>query len=204
MRTKGKIVRWQDVKGFGFIRPLDGGPEVFVHIRSFANRQRRPEGGEVVTYSVEFDDRNRQRASDVVFAGEVPASETRHGAIGLGVLFSVLFLMVLGVLALMGRVPWALFGLYGVLSMITVLAYGWDKSAAQNNRWRTQENTLHLFSLFGGWPGALIAQKIFRHKTRKQPFQAIFWLTVIVNVAGFFWALSPLGSDVLRSFFERL
>jgi uncharacterized membrane protein YsdA (DUF1294 family)/cold shock CspA family protein len=204
MRAKGKIIRWQDAKGFGFIRPLDGGPEVFVHIRSFANRQRRPEGGEIVTYAVEFDDRNRQRASNVTFAGEIPTSEKKQAAIGLGVLFSLLFLIVLGVLALVGRVPWVLFGLYLVLSLLTVLAYGLDKSAARNNRWRTQENTLHLFSLFGGWPGALIAQKIFRHKTRKQPFQAIFWLTVIVNVAGFFWVLSPLGGNVLRSFFESL
>ena len=92
----------------------------------------------------------------------------------MGVLFSLLFLIVLGVLALVGRVPLALFGLYAVLSLITILAYGLDKSAAQNNRWRTQENTLHLFSLFGGWPGALIAQKIFRHKTQKAALSGDF------------------------------
>jgi uncharacterized membrane protein YsdA (DUF1294 family)/cold shock CspA family protein len=204
MRAKGKIVRWQDAKGFGFIHPLDGGADVFVHIRSFTNRQRRPVDGEIVTYTVEHDAQNRKRASDIVFAGEAPPSEKKQTFIGAGILLSLLFLIVLVVLALMDRVPLVLFGFYVVLSLITILAYGLDKSAAQHNRWRTQENTLHLFSLFGGWPGALIAQNIFRHKTKKQPFQTVFWLTVIVNVAGFFWVLSPLSGDVLRSFFEHL
>ncbi|MDD3577096.1 MAG: cold shock and DUF1294 domain-containing protein [Halothiobacillus sp.] len=204
MRAKGKIVRWQDAKGFGFIHPLDGSADVFVHIRSFANRQRRPVEGEIVTYTVELDAQNRKRAGDVVFAGEAHPYEKKQTAIGAGVLLSLLFLTVMGVLASVGRVPVVLLGFYVVLSLITILAYGWDKSAARHNRWRTQENTLHLFSLFGGWPGALIAQKIFRHKTKKQPFQTIFWVTVTVNVAGFFWVLSPLSGNVLRSFFERM
>lgn len=68
------------------------------------------------------------------------------------------------------------------LSVATFIAYYLDKRAAQSGAWRTQESALHAMALFGGWPGALIAQQMFRHKTKKQPFQAIFWLTVAGNV----------------------
>ncbi|WP_444677963.1 DUF1294 domain-containing protein [Halomonas sp. E19] len=73
-----------------------------------------------------------------------------------------------------------------LLSMITFAMYGIDKAAAGKGRRRTPEATLLFAGLIGGWPGALIAQRLFRHKTRKQPFQAIFWCGVVVNcvVAG--------------------
>ena len=69
----------------------------------------------------------------------------------------------------------------GVLSVITFLLYGWDKSCARLGKRRVPEKTLHLLSLLGGWPGALLGQQQFRHKTRKMPFQAVFWLTVILH-----------------------
>jgi cold shock CspA family protein len=49
MRYKGKLKNWKDDKGFGFIEPCLGGNEVFVHIKSFQNRSRRPEVGELVS-----------------------------------------------------------------------------------------------------------------------------------------------------------
>ncbi len=52
-----------------------------------------------------------------------------------------------------------------------------------NCRWRTNEQTLHLCSLFGGWPGALIAQRLFHHKSKKLSFQTLFWLIVVVHLA---------------------
>lgn len=52
---------------------------------------------------------------------------------------------------------------------------------------RVPESHLHLLSLAGGWPGALIAQPVFRHKTIKQPFQGVFWATVVLNMAGLVW-----------------
>ena len=71
--------------------------------------------------------------------------------------------------------------LYIVASMAAFVAYGADKSAAQSGRWRTPESTLHVLSLIGGWPGALVAQRVFRHKSRKRSFRAAFYATVALN-----------------------
>ncbi len=70
---------------------------------------------------------------------------------------------------------------YLAASVATVLAYGVDKSAAESDRWRVKEGTLHMLALVGGWPGALIAQRVFRHKSRKRSFQAGFMVTVALN-----------------------
>ncbi len=70
---------------------------------------------------------------------------------------------------------------YLIVSAATYVAYGMDKSAAQHGAFRTQESALHLLALMGGWPGALLAQKHFHHKTRKQSFQSTFWVTVVLN-----------------------
>lgn len=72
---------------------------------------------------------------------------------------------------------------YAVMSLLTFIVYGIDKSAARKGAWRTPEAQLHLLALAGGWPGAFIAQRVFHHKTRKQPFQTIFRGTVLINCA---------------------
>ena len=77
--------------------------------------------------------------------------------------------------------------LYLAASAAAFVAYGADKSAAKSGRWRTPESTLHLLALVGGWPGALIAQRVFRHKSRKASFQIVFLFTVVVNCAALLW-----------------
>ena len=85
------------------------------------------------------------------------------------------------------RLPaWAGLGLLA-LSIVTLAVYGLDKSAAQHGQWRTPEQTLHVLSLIGGWPGALLAQAVFRHKTSKVSFQGGFAATVVVNGAVMAW-----------------
>ena len=74
--------------------------------------------------------------------------------------------------------------LYFVMSVITFIVYAFDKHAAKTGAWRVSESTLHLLELGCGWPGALLAQKIIRHKCRKTSYQIKFWLIVILNVAG--------------------
>jgi uncharacterized membrane protein YsdA (DUF1294 family) len=77
--------------------------------------------------------------------------------------------------------PLALIAWYAAASAIAFAAYALDKSAAGRAARRTPERTLHLLSLLGGWPGALLGQRLLRHKTRKLPFLAVFWLTAGVN-----------------------
>ena len=87
----------------------------------------------------------------------------------------------------------ALFGWYAVLSAAAFIMYGMDKSAAEKGARRISESTLHLVSLAGGWPGALAGQKVFRHKTKKQPFRRIFWITVVANSAALAWVVFTLS-----------
>jgi uncharacterized membrane protein YsdA (DUF1294 family) len=70
-----------------------------------------------------------------------------------------------------------------------------------NSRRRTPESTLHLLSVLGGWPGALVAQQMFRHKSRKLEFQIVFWLTVLLNCGVLGWSATQTGAAVLRATF---
>jgi uncharacterized membrane protein YsdA (DUF1294 family) len=77
--------------------------------------------------------------------------------------------------------------LYLAASAASIVVYAVDKSAARDGRWRARESTLHLLAVIGGWPGALVAQRLFRHKSRKPSFQAAFLLTVVLNCALLVW-----------------
>lgn len=69
-----------------------------------------------------------------------------------------------------------------LLSAAAFAATGWDKLRAKRDARRVPERTLHLLAAAGGWPGALLAQRLFRHKTRKTSFRIVFWLTVAAHV----------------------
>ncbi|KGQ17927.1 Cold-shock DNA-binding domain protein [Lysobacter dokdonensis DS-58] len=79
---------------------------------------------------------------------------------------------------------------FGLMSGFAFLIYWMDKAAAQRQGRRVAENSLHLLALLCGWPGALLAQGLLRHKTQKMAFQLVFWLTVIANVGVMGWLLS--------------
>ncbi|MFB9643349.1 DUF1294 domain-containing protein [Agromyces lapidis] len=90
-------------------------------------------------------------------------------------------LVLLGALVL-AAVPWWVGAWYGGLSIVAFAAYGIDKAAARRGAGRVPERTLHLVDLVGGWPGALAAQQLFRHKTRKRRFRRVFWAGVVGNL----------------------
>ena len=82
--------------------------------------------------------------------------------------------------------PWV-YLLYAGASALCFGLYAIDKAAARAGRDRVCESTLLAIGLIGGWPGAIVAQQVLRHKTVKRSFRVRFWLSVAVNVAAFAW-----------------
>ncbi|WP_335945215.1 DUF1294 domain-containing protein [Pseudomonas sp. G166] len=82
-------------------------------------------------------------------------------------------------------VSWVPMTAYGLVSLVAFLLYWSDKRKARADAWRIPENVLHAVELAGGWPGALLAQQVFRHKTRKVSFQVVFWCIVLLHQV--FW-----------------
>jgi uncharacterized membrane protein YsdA (DUF1294 family) len=75
-----------------------------------------------------------------------------------------------------------LVGVYLAVSIVAFAVFGFDKRAARLGRRRVSERTLLGLCVFGGWPGALLGRRVFRHKTVKQPFVFLMWVAVLVNV----------------------
>lgn len=198
-KAKGKITSWNDEKGYGFISAMVGGDRIFVHIKAFANRNRRPLVGDVVTYSVSADSRGRPCAEEASIAGAQKISNPQQSIKVLSHVMAVGFLFIVGGAVLVSAIPMPILLAYLVVSSVTFAAYAFDKSAAERGAWRTSERTLHLLALAGGWPGALIAQSRLRHKSKKQPFRSVFWATVGLNCAAFVWLLTPEGAKAWQS-----
>jgi len=203
MKAKGKIASWNQGKGFGFITPDDGGKRIFLHITAFSNRQKKPQINQPVTYNISADKQGRPCAIKVSRAGEKPVQSKVIKKPSKPTNAAVLFLIIVCILALMAKITFLAFPLYLLASMLTFVVYGKDKSAAKKGTWRTPESTLHFLALACGWPGALIAQEKLRHKSKKQPFRLIFWLTVITNIGTLTWLNTPAGSSFLTTWLSN-
>ena len=201
MKFQGKLTHWNDDKGFGFVEPNGGGDRAFVHIKEFKPRSRRPVNGEVIVYELTRDKTKRLNATNIRYSrGSSNAKKTNNAKTRTkrGSVLTTLFLIGLNASVFIGQLPMIVAGLYLVMSVIAFVAYGLDKSAAKKGSWRTQENTLHLFSLLGGWPGAYLAQRQFRHKSSKESFRQLFRITVVLNLMALIWLHTENGLNFLN------
>jgi uncharacterized membrane protein YsdA (DUF1294 family)/cold shock CspA family protein len=190
MRFTGTLKTWNDERGFGFLAPAQGGQEIFVHIKAFPSGTGRPSVGQVLTFEVRTGSDGKKKASAVQYRvrsrqrqrprSEAPAAWTLPRAFAIPAFIGMYAFVVWR----WGFSPTVLLAYLG-LSLLAFLAYALDKSAAVSGRWRIAEQTLHIFAIAGGWPGALFAQQFLRHKTSKQSFVYAFWFTVLVNVGAF-------------------
>ncbi|MCJ8337223.1 MAG: DUF1294 domain-containing protein [Pseudomonadales bacterium] len=103
----------------------------------------------------------------------------------LALLITLTFCLLLSYSIYLQQIPEVIGLIYLCVSVLTYVLYGIDKSAAKKGQWRIKEASLQICSLLGGWPGAVIAQVMLRHKSRKLRFQIVFWLTLAVNLTLF-------------------
>lgn len=214
MLLEGTLQSWNDERGFGFIAPDGGGPPVFVHISAFQNTAARPQARQRLSYVLDKPAGDKPRASRARVLG-VAVSHSPHATRprpaatrpqrqaakaprsapsgSAALLFIPALAALLLVLGLSFGSTWRAAGWYLLASIVTFAWYAWDKAAAQQGHWRTPEKHLWLLGLLGGWPGALLAQRWLRHKSSKQEFLQVFWLTVVLNLVGLCLLFSPLG-----------
>lgn len=76
-----------------------------------------------------------------------------------------------------------LFCYYVSINLITFWKYGSDKVRAELKLLRINEAELIGWAALGGWPSAMLAMTVFRHKTAKMRFQNRLRNAVIVNAA---------------------
>jgi uncharacterized membrane protein YsdA (DUF1294 family)/cold shock CspA family protein len=201
MRSQGTVVRWDDARGFGFIRSSKGGQEVFFHVKDFRAASGQPPrlGLEVAFEQVHVGGKG-PRATGVhpleEEAGCRPAtaprsepgrsrSRTAPAPTSSGA-WLFLPLMVAYAATLFWAVserklPWWVLAASLLINLIAFFAYWQDKYAAEKRQWRTSEKTLHIWSLAGGWGGAWFAQQATRHKTVKASFRKTYLLTVVAH-----------------------
>ncbi|MFZ6749487.1 DUF1294 domain-containing protein [Undibacterium sp. Ren11W] len=204
MRYQGKIKTWNKERGFGFIAPAQGGPEIFVHISALSKNFNSPTIGLSLTYELDLQQNSKPRAIKIraqhgasQTRPRQPNSSKRHSAPAaqsglLGASAIPLFIALYLLLNLQWPIsPWWALS-YLLLSLASLLIYAIDKAAAKAGRRRIPENSLHLLALLGGWPGALIAQQWLRHKSSKLAFRIVFWFSVGLNIVLFLLLTTPL------------
>ncbi|MEJ6005195.1 cold shock and DUF1294 domain-containing protein [Paucibacter sp. AS339] len=194
MRQQGQLTQWDDAKGYGFITPADGEAKVFVHIKGFDLRAERPQVGEALSFELGQDAQGKRRAVRVRSRQTKPVAAPRGASPRL--LSSLALVPGFALLYLICHLLWpiapAVWGAYMAMSIATFIVYAGDKRAARLGQWRVAERTLHGLSLACGWPGALLAQQILRHKSGKPGFRRLFFVTVGLNVLGFVALFTPL------------
>jgi uncharacterized membrane protein YsdA (DUF1294 family)/cold shock CspA family protein len=171
-----QIVEWDRLKGYGWLRV--GTERVFLHRRDFIQLRRMPAVGDEVEFTLGQDAKGRGCATNAVFVGDKSRDGRSSGVLlALGLIPVLLFLPAKAALYLGAPLPWVSSYVVGISSLCFIL-YAHDKRRAEDGGWRVSEARLHALELLGGWPGALLAQRLLRHKSSKQSYLFLFWLIV--------------------------
>lgn len=113
------------------------------------------------------------------------SAQPQRGRLEVSAIITLCFLLAIpgyAVSRLSPQIDWRLLvSVVVALSAFAFFAYRSDKRSAEAGEWRVPEALLHLLELLGGWPGAFLVQRVFRHKTAKFSFQFIFWTIVFLH-----------------------
>jgi len=202
VRETGVVKAWNPDRGFGFVQ-RDGAPDLFLHIKAFPRGAGDPAVGDEVTFEVEVQPDGKARAAQARQASEPYLPPVRPTSPIIGTLAILAFAAIYSLVEIYwGPVPLWVLVLYLGVSAITFGSYAIDKSAARLKQRRVAETSLILLGMLGGWPGAILAQQLLRHKTAKPSFRAVFWASVLINVFVFVALNAPGVAQSLAEVLE--
>lgn len=191
MRHNGKIIEWNDARGFGFAVIPGATERHFLHIKSIMGAGRRPRVGDLLSFEVDSASAKGPRAVRVRFAnapGRPAVTAAPKGGRNFATDWALALLMgaLLGWNLIIGRLPMWTLPLLAVGSALAFVMYNIDKRRAQRDARRTPEAELLAISAVG-WPGALVAQQLFRHKSSKRAFYTAFRVIAMLEAAALLW-----------------
>jgi uncharacterized membrane protein YsdA (DUF1294 family)/cold shock CspA family protein len=189
----GRLTKWNDERGFGFIQPVDKGQTVYLHISELKDSTRRPQLDDTIYYYAIAEEDGKLRADNAFILGarRKPPSSSRSLNDRTTSPFPIQEIVMLSILPLVGSIHFFVttrnplpFILYPVMSVLTYALYANDKFRAKQGNWRIPEKSLHLCELTGGWLGGFVAQRRLHHKSTKKSYQLEFWMIVIIHQIG--------------------
>jgi uncharacterized membrane protein YsdA (DUF1294 family)/cold shock CspA family protein len=198
MRITGALKSWNEERGIGYIAPAKGGDDVYVHIKAFRTAKEPPRVGQQLSFEVGVTWEGKLRARHVqVLRDNAVAAATAGWPVErgwLGFVVLPLFMALYAAVQWRWHVPLWVAGLYGVASLGCFAVHAIDRQAAARGRWRVAEPVLLLMGLAGGWPGTIVAQQLLHLQGIRPAYRALFWVSVVANLAGFVLLNSPLRS----------
>jgi len=206
MRYQGKIIKWHDDKGYGFVRATSDSKDVFLHISDIRRLNKRPETNELVSYELMKDERGRFRATNVAYPTQSATVRSNEQPTRLNpsfLTFILIFFTLVIERTLKGVLPVTFTLILFGANLLLFLYYYQDKTSAIKKAWRTPESTLHWLSLIGGWPSAYVAQKLFNHKHKKLSFVVTYRLTVLINCSAVMLYSLPYLQNMLISLLTK-
>ena len=174
IKMEGVIVKFDEPRGFGFIRSKDFPEDVFVHVQNIPDRQVLAVGQKVM-----FDTQKTRKGLFAINVIPGKKAKSPHAVFGiLGILGTGLLTCISYYQGL--NIVWSYFL---SINLLTFFFYGYDKKFSwRTSYFRIPESILHSLAMCGGAPGGLTGQMFFRHKTKKKSFQIVYWVIVIVQM----------------------
>lgn len=171
---EGFVVKFDEKRGFGFIRSKELPQDVFVHVRNIPDQESLSVGQQV-----QF--KTQQSEKGLVAVDIVPGKKRTSPYYLYGI--SAFIVTIATTIFLFSWAHLHIIIAYLLsINLSTFLFYGYDKMIAGSSILRVPEWILHSLSIAGGSPTGLIAQKVFRHKTIKGSFQFVYWTIVVIQV----------------------
>lgn len=98
---KAQLIKWNDERGFGFIKPSGASKEIFLHISALKGASRRPKVGDTIFYELTTEADGKVRACNASIEGVAPRrSPTKQKAKKRRLIETVISIGIMAVIAL--------------------------------------------------------------------------------------------------------